>query len=254
MLHFFPISALPPLVWGETPDISFSEAIELVEENLWGRDLALVQRWRWAIDLRNIRAFWLGEPLDERGRWDEKALEEALLVRDGIPQYVADFLDKYESSEERLRWFAALTASFYREMEEEGGFFRKAFGWERRLRLVLTALRAREAGRDLVEEFQFEEASEPLVAYFLAQKDAANLSVPDEWQEVKGAFDSSVDDPEALEQAIGKIRFRQWEELIEKSPFSVAELLSYLTRLFILESSQKSGGKEIVDTLSGYGQ
>jgi hypothetical protein len=30
--------------------------------------------------------------------------------------------------------------------------------------------------------------------------------------------------------------------------------LSYLTRLFILESSQKSGGKEIVDTLSGYGQ
>lgn len=206
--------------------------------NLTPEDFRQVGYLLGPIDLYNLRAFWLGLPLDDRGNYyDGKQLEEALLVQGSFPAYVIDFLERHESTEERLRNFPSLFAESYRSGPRQWSpFLCSYFAQEREIRLVLTALRAKKMGRDLVKELQFEDPADPMVAHLLAQKDASEIIPPPEYEDLKTLFIDNSSDPNRLERALLEYRFEKIEEGEENHDFSINRVLAYLARLLLVES------------------
>ncbi len=251
--YYFIGAALPNLSIGVKPELSFKEFYEMLVANLSHSDLKKVDDLLWSIDLANIRALWLNLPLDDRGLYTPKELEEALLVREGFPNYLNDFLDQYESVEDRIRFFPALYASMYREMKEKGGFLAQYYNLEREIRLVWTALRAKQLGRDLVKELQFEDPVDPFVMAILAQKDAPDYMPPPEYEELKTLFNQNLKDPKKLHLALLEYRFKKVEQ---SGQFSMDRILSYMVQLMIVESWENLDqelGNTIVDDLSKHG-
>ncbi len=235
--YYFLISAFPPLALGQRPELTFKELKDLLILNLAPEDMLQVVLLLRPIDLYNIKALWLGEPLDERGNLGARDLEEDLLVRDSLPSYLIDYLDRYESTVDRLRYFASLYASLYRDEQPKlGGFLLKYYRFEREVRLILTALRAKVRGIDLVRELQFEDPYDPLVAEILAQKESSEYLPPREYEDLKTVFSDNRSEPRKLHRAILEYKFEKIEEMEENQDFSVDRILSYLARFIWAES------------------
>lgn len=251
--YYFLITAFPPLTIGKSPEISFKELEELLALNLSRADLDLVGELLRPIDLYNIRAFWLGLPLDDRGRIKAKEIEEELLVREGLENYVVDFLDRYESTEDRLKYFSSLYASMYQNaISRSKGFLLNYFQFDRELRLVLTGLRAKQSGRDLVRELQFEEAADPFVAEILAQKDAADFTPPRDYEELKAIFLANFTEPKELNRAILEYQFQKIEEMEEPQDFGIDRVLAYVAKFTIVESISLLNKEKGMEQMSSY--
>ncbi len=93
--YYFLAPSLPPIALRDKPDISFNELKGRLVVNLSKKDLALSQLLMRFTDICNIRNLFMEEPIDTRGTLSEKELDEALLVRAGLPDYVFDFLDQF---------------------------------------------------------------------------------------------------------------------------------------------------------------
>lgn len=235
--YYYPINSFPPVVLGVKPEISYEEVRDTLELNLSAADWEQVVWLQRPADIRNIRALWLGEPLDPKGNLDEKELGEALLIRDGLPQFVLDFLERYELEDERIRYFPSLFASLYAEgVSECRGFLHSYYVFQREMRLSLTALRAKRGGRDLARELQFEDLTDPFVALLLAQKEEAELVLPQEYEELKAIFLDNQEEPRSLYKQILQFSFARIEEMEEGHPFAMDQILGYLARLAIVES------------------
>lgn len=257
MNYYFLLTALPPLTMGVKPELSFKEVREMLRLNLTPADLHLVEKLLRPIDLYNIRALWLGLPLDEKGNFSAKDLEEELLVQGSLPSYLIEFLERYEFLPDRLRNFSSLYTSLYREeIPKLKGFLQRYYEFERELRLVLTALRAKETGRDVVRELQFEDPTDPFVAEILAQRDAPEYAPPKEFEELKGLFSDNYPDPMKLHRAILEYRFDRIWEMEESQDFGIDRILAYVARLLIVEAGtelDEAQGKLAVEQLSQYG-
>ena len=259
MLYYFVLLALPPLSFRTKPEMAFHELKELFSLNITAEDQERITTLLYSVDLYNLKAFWLGAPLKDLGNVGEKTLEEALLVKDRLPMYLLDYLDQYETTHERLRYFPALVASFYRELgEKESGFLLAYFQFERELRLILSALRAKQMGRDIVKELQFEDATDPMVAYILAQKDGAEFIPPREFESLKILFVENSRNPEKLNRAMLEYRFAKIEEMEEElPPFSMDQVLAYVAKFLVIDQwfSERDfeKGHLAVDELSKYG-
>lgn len=253
-LYYFLSLALPDLALKIAPELGFKDLEQLCGENLSASDLQKLECLLEPIDLYNMKAFWLGLPLDDRGRIKGKDLEEAMLTSDLLPEYVFDFLDRYESKNERLKNFSSLYVAMYNQ--DFGGFLGRYFRFERELRLVLLALRVKKYGKDLLKELQFEDMQDPFVMSILAQKDSSDYLPPEDYEEVKVLFLEYYIEPKKLDEALKKFRFDKILELEGIEPFSMDKILGYAARLLILESGQKMNkDKENleVEELSRYG-
>jgi hypothetical protein len=235
--YYFLLAAFPPLTLGLKPELPFKELRGLLILNLTPSDMGEVKRLLTPIDLYNIRALWLGEQLSDKGNFSAKELEEELLERDDLPAYLIDFLDRYESTQDRLRYFSSLFTSLYRDEQPNlKGFLLKYYKLERELRLVLTALRAKRSGRDLVRELQFEDPTDPLISEILAQKEALDYTPPREFEDVKNIFVENSSEPQQLHRAILEYRFNKIEEMEENQDFSIDRILAYVARLMLAEA------------------
>lgn len=258
MLYYFLVTAFPPLSLKNRPEISFAELKDLLSLNLAPLHLKKMAVLLRMIDLYNIRAFWLGQPLNDKGNFGAMDLEESLLVREDLPSFLIEYLDRYETTQERLRYFPSLYSSFFRDVEEKlRGFLEEYFTFERQQMLVLLALRAKQQGRDLVRELQFEDASDPLVAWILSQKDAPDFTVPKEFEDLKILFVEKGQDPEKLNRAILEYRLAKIEEIEERAvPYSIDQVLGYMARFLIVDSwfqLDEELGRQEVQKLSEYG-
>jgi hypothetical protein len=233
--YYFLISAFPELHLGQKTELTFNELKDLLILNLTPSDLEEVSELLRPIDLYNIRALWLGEPLDDRGNLSAKDLEEELLVRDSLPPYLIDYLNRYESMPDRLRNFASLYASLYRKSGLKG-FLQKFYRLEREIRLILTALRSKAAERDMVRELQFEDPYDPMVADILAQKEAPDYTPPREYEDLKIVFSDNRSEPQKLHLEILEYKFKKIEEMEENQDFSSGRVLSYLAKFMLAES------------------
>jgi hypothetical protein len=254
--YYFVAAALPPLVLGLKPEITFQELRDLFFVNLKPRDLKQLEYLLRLHDLNNIRALWMNLPMDPRGNFSPKELEEALLVPDLLPSYVQDFLERYESTRDRLHYFSSLYVSLFQDMEKRGkGFLKRYYQFERELRLVITALRAKQSRRDLAQELQFEDVTDPFAAEIWAQKEAAEYTPPAEYAEVQRMF-QEASEPRQLHLQLLAYKLHKIEEMEQAEPFSMDHLLGYAARLLILESWEtlnREQGLSIVEDLSKYG-
>ncbi|MDP1836617.1 MAG: DUF2764 family protein [Chlamydiales bacterium] len=253
--YYFVASLLPPLRIGNPSDISFSEFMFACEVNLHKDDLRKVQVLRRYYDLQNLRLLIakpqvdeeLEKELDYRGNMDENTLEEALVAEAGFPQYVYDFLDKYEDQKDRLAHFPALISEYFsREAADAGGgFLQRYLTFEREWRLVLAGFRAKKMGRDISAELQFENPDDDLIRQMLAQRDAETFEPPDRFRDLKEIFVEFGDDPLALHQALCEYRFAKIEEMLGTDMFSIDRILGYMAQLITvlkwLELDKKKG-------------
>src|SRR3990167_43862 len=165
MQYYFVVPSLPTLKIGIKPEMSFNEFRSFLSINLTSSDNDKLKELVMPIDISNIRALWKSLPLDGRGNLSPKELEEAILVKEGLPDFVLEYLDRYDSASDRLRYFASLYASMYRELEEKGSseFLLKYYSMERQIRIWMTGIRAKKFNRDLIREFQFEDPTDPSI-------------------------------------------------------------------------------------------
>lgn len=207
------------------------------------------------IDIENIRLFWLNRPLDLYGTLDSTSLEEALATKSGLPHYVYAFLDRYSTVEERLDHFPALVSAFFqREQETSSGFLSHFFAQERAVRLVLTALRAKKYGRDLMHELRYEDPEDDLVVQILTQKDAKSYVPPEQYESLSKIFHQYADAPLDLHKALLEQRFVMMETLIGLQIFTIDRILAYQYQLFLVHRwqwmDQREGEKAVQKLLN----
>jgi hypothetical protein len=234
--YYYVVSSFPPVALGQKSEITYDEARQTCALNLHPADWKQVVVFQRIVDVRNIRALWLREPLDLRGNFNEKDLEEALLTGEGLPAFVAAFINRYDSQEDRLRYFSSLQASLYREtVPSLEGFLGRYYQLEREIRLCLTALRSKAMHRDLVRELQFEDPSDVFIAQLLAQKDEPETILPEDYEDLKNVFLENRSEPKKLYRAILQIRLSRIEDMEAGRPFAIDQVIGYLARLSIVE-------------------
>jgi hypothetical protein len=237
--YYFVASALPALQIDLPPELEFQDFEDLLKDNLTEADLAKVWIMRFYYDIQNMRAWWKNEALDPIGNLNEVELEEALVAKEGLPDYVQDFLENYTNTESRLHHFSALPVAYFAtESKRATGFLQRYLSFEREWRLVMTAFRAKQLGRDFTSEFQFEDPDDDFVAQILAQKDAKTYTPPDEYEELKPLFEAHRNDPLGLHLALCEYRFNKIQEMFGVKVFSIDRILAYMARLIIVEKWQ----------------
>jgi hypothetical protein len=250
--YYFLVPSLPPLRLGEKPDITFERLASLLEIGLTKKDLQKTRVLRRFVDINNIRSLLLEEKIDPRGNLNEKELDEALLIKNILPQYVFDFLEQFEKAADRIRNFSGLLFLYFSmETPQAKGFLRRYLIFERECRLVLLGLRAKQLGRDVVKELQFEDLTDPFIAQILAQKDADQYEPPAEYKELKELLLSCYGDPWIENRVFAEYRFKKIDEMSEKQPFSIDQILAYMAKLMIVEyllELDEERGKWILDT------
>lgn len=250
--YYFLVPSLPPLYLRDKPDMTFEKLSSRLEISLTKSDLEKTKVLRRFIDINNIRALLLEEKIDPRGNLNEKELDEALLVKNILPEYVFDFLDQFEKASDRIRNFSGLLSLYFsKETPKASGFLKRYLTFERESRLVLLALRAKDLGRDVVKELQFEDIKDPLVAQILAQKDAPTYDPPEEYRELKERITNCRGDPWLENQVFAEYRFEKIEEMSETKFFTIDQILAYMAKLMIVEylfELDEERGKLILDT------
>ena len=253
--YYFLAASFPPLVLGEKPDITFDELTSRLSINLTKKDYEKTVVFRRFLDLSNIRALLLEDAIDSRGNLSEKELDQALLLKDGLPEYAFDFLDRFESAAEKLRFFSGLISTYFsEEILRQSGFLKDYLEFERSWRLVLLALRAKQLGIDVIAELQFEDLKDPLILGILAQKDAPTYDPPREFIDLKEKYLSCGSDPWLQYKTVAQWRFHHIEELVSKPLFSIDWILSYMARLLIVEQwndLDREKGKIILEAFVG---
>ncbi len=235
--YYFVAPSLPPLSMQDRPEITFEEFITRMRDNLTKKDFEKVQVLRRFVDICNIRALLIEEPVDPRGNLNEKELDEALLGHVLLPDYVFEYLDQFEKVADKIRNFPGLLALYFNaEIPKHKGFLRAYLTFERESRLVLVGLRAKQLGRDVVNELQFEDPTETLVAQILAQKDSDHYDPPMEYTDLKELIASSYNDPWLENKAFAEYRFKKIGEIAEGKLFTIDQILCYMAQLMILEN------------------
>lgn len=252
--YYFVGTAIPVLTFDAPPEISFEDYQTLLEDNLSERDFEKVIYVRRFFDILNLRALWRGEPFDPRGTMTPLEMGEALVNEIELPTYVFDFMEAHEKLADRLRHFPFLLSQFFKSgVVSKDPFLRTYVNFERELRLVLTAFRAKKLGRELSVEMQYEDPEEDLIAQILAQEQAETFEPPEKYQDLKVLFDKYSDEPLLLERALDEYRFDKIENMVDMSDtFSIERLLAYLVQLILVEQWFKLDavrGREIVDII-----
>lgn len=253
--YYYLATVLPKLEIEEKPDITFQEFITLLRENLTPADYNKVKRLRWFFDLQNIRAYWKGEPLEYWGNLDAVQLEDALLTRDKeeLPRYFYSFMDKYEQKQDRLNHFQEVIAQYLQtEAATNTGFLKKMRSFERNLRLVMAAFRARQLGRNLAAELQYEDPEEDIVAQLLAQSEAKAFEPPEGFYDLKPIFEAYDTNPLELQKSIVKYTFNWIDDQLEFDYFSVDFILGYMAQYILIERLMrldKEKGLKVIDQI-----
>lgn len=252
--YYFIGTSLPPLHIGEAPEISWDHLQRLLKDNLSEHDYAQTKVLRRYFDILNIRFFLKKEPLDPYGNLDLNEVEEGILGEPGaFPPYVMNYLDRYETKEDRLYHFPELVAAFFREeVESQSGFLKHYLTFERNLRLVLTAYRAKQLNRDIAKELQFENPDENLIVQLISQKDSKNFDPPEGFEDLKAILDENYASPLALQKALNEYRFKKLDEISGFNVFSFDRILAYLASYFIVEkwmALDREQGLKIVDNI-----
>lgn len=236
MKYYFVSTSLPELRLGFPPEMYFPEFVNLLKLNLTPEDYAKSVVMRRYYDMYNIRAFWKGEDFNQHGNYNENDLEEALLTRSGLPEYVYDYLDKYDKHDDRVNHFPELIAAYFREeIKKSSGFLHEYLIFEREWRLVLAGFRAKQLGRDISLELQYEDPDNEVVAQIYAQKDSKTFEPPSNYEDLKGIFEAHYQSPLELYQALCEYRFNKLEEFYGLDQFSIDRILVYMAQLIIVE-------------------
>jgi hypothetical protein len=234
--YYFFDTLLPPLQIGKAPEMSWAEFCDLARQNLSPQDLKQLEALRLWYDLQNLRQLWTELPLQPFGNLDQEGLEAAVATGTLWSPPVDDFLFAYKETDARLFHLPELLTQYLETLREKAKGFLKWLGeFERQLRLVLVALRARAQGLDLVEAFRFEDPRDPFVAFLIAQKSNERIMPPLGFEEVDRLWQHYQHEPLQLAEGLLKFKMTAIEEAFRDRRFTLDHVLGYAQRLILIE-------------------
>lgn len=249
--YYFLSSSLPQLSLTAECDLEWPEFAFLLENNLSSKDLEKVHAVRRLYDLDNLRHFWLEEPFDRFGNYSENDLEDAILTREGLPEYVYSFIEDYDTTEKRLKAFPELTVRYFQEeIKQASGFLLDYLELERSIRLVLVGVRAKMMQRDLLYEMQFEDPLDDFVQQIIAQKDAKAFEPPYGFEDLSPIVHTHKDNPTELHKGLLEYRMKRLDAHYEINLFSLDRILGYLAQYILIQKWQaldEGQGLSIID-------
>ncbi len=236
-------------------EMTFDEVVYLLKKNMSHTDYEKVKVIRRYYDIENLRRFWKDEEFDPYGNLDENEMEEALLTKNSnLPEYVYEYIEKYDDDEKRIKNFSELMGAYFREeIKKADGFLKQFLEFERDFRLTMVGFRAKERGRDVVQELQFENPYEDIIAQILAQKDAPKFEPPEQFADLKQILmDEKNNSPLHLHKDLLEYRFRKYEEMVGLDIFSTDRILAYFVEHILTEkwfALNKRRGQDIVEKI-----
>lgn len=237
--YYYLAASLGDLELETKPALELSEFLEELSIYLSAKDMRCVSVLRELIDIENIRRLLLEQKLDPRGNLSEKELDEAVLGKVDLPDYVLNFLDAFTTNQSKLEHFSALFAGYFEKHVKTGSLFLDQYlQFERELRLWISILRAQRLGLDFNHVLQFEEAKDPLVMSMLVQAGSLELRLPEPFNVVKDIYITCLDNPALLHKKIELFRLSKIDELIQDRWFQGDSILGFLAKLFIIEEWQ----------------
>src|SRR3990167_6765166 len=115
--------ALPKISLKSKPEISFEEFKFMLNINLNEKDLEKIRIFQNFIDINNLKLLWQNQEIDPRGSLNLAELEDIILMQDVLPEFVFEFIDRYDSTEDKLKYFSFLLSSYFRMIiSEYSGF------------------------------------------------------------------------------------------------------------------------------------
>lgn len=244
MRHYFLFTSLPPLDLKAKPDVSADALRQSFKLNLSEDELTTVSVIREYQDIENLFSLITDGRERDRGNFSKKELKEILETKDGLPEYFIDFFETYEGFEEQKQYFPKLFVDFFKRYQDhKQPFIRDFVRFERDLRLILLAFRAKKIHADLIRELQFEDLGDPLVMDILAKKDSPHYEFPFEYRGLKDALERVGPNPLKQEFAIVKYRFIHYGKYIEEDPFTMDALLAYFVRHDALDGYYSMSGE-----------
>lgn len=251
--YYFLLCAFPSLSIGTIPEISQEFIDQLIRANVREKDFRDVFLFRLYQDLCNLKFLWSKKPIQLGGNFQEQELESILLKKEIFPSYVFDFMEKHEDRLYRLKNFSYLISRFLQEQSDRcSGFLSFYFRFEREWKIILTALRAKNLKRDLRRELQYEDLTDPLVEFFLAQEEREVLEVPSEFEELKVLFLKHDADPIGLYRHFLEYKFQKIEEISKNYFFTKDNLLAYLAKFSLVQEwaqLSEERGKKVLESL-----
>lgn len=251
--YYFLATLLPPLKVGSPVELGSQELEFLLEQNLTPEDLELVRVLKRLIDIDNIRAVWKKQPFTPGGNIEHNELEDLLFFKEGLPEYVLDYLDTYQDKKELIENFPKILHSYFaKESTSKNSFLSHYITFQWQWKLVFTALRARDLGRDIEKEIVRENEENPFIEELRDATREKNFEPPAPYTGLKELYETRKSAPLDLYQALSEWRFEYIEELIEWENFSIERILGYVAQLEICEEwlqLDKLKGLEIVEEI-----
>lgn len=252
--YYFLVCSFPTIEIGVKPYVTFVELENYLNWNLTKRDKKTLFIFKTYLDIKNLKNIWMEREIDPRGNFDEKTFHELSLREDILPDYVVNFMKKFESVEQRIKNFSILEIGFlkYQIKNRKSNFLLSYFSFKRETKLVLTALRAKKLGRDISKELEGEDFEDSFVADILSQKDEKTYKPPKEYEELAEIYIKYQDKPKILYKAYLEYCFKRYSEFSESKPFTIDQILGYLANLILVEDYQnldQERGNLIVQSL-----
>lgn len=254
--YYFLATAIPPIRIGEPLEISYAQYKTLLDANVNDKsDHEKIVVLRRLYDIENIRRLWKGLAIEPYGNFDSVELDNALVTGIGLPDYVYAYMEEYDDKAKRLQHFPKLLSLYFStEIARSHGFLKKLLELERGWRLVLVGFRAKALGRDLLQELQYEDVNDDLIAQLVAQKDSRTFDAPIGYESLKPLFETHQEAPLELLRALFEYVYNSIEEMEGLDVFSINRLMGYMIQLILAEKwlkLDKREGLKLLDTIKG---
>ena len=251
--YYFLATLLPPLKVGTPPKLGSKELKYLLQQELTTKDLTKIATLRRLTDIENMRNIWQGNPLQSGGNYTAKELTERLFSKTGLPDYIVQYLELYDTTETRLEHFPELLHAYFKvESKSKDAFLGPYLTFEWQWRLVFVALRAKDLDRDIKYELRFEDPQDPFIAEIISQNEARTFEPPLPYTGLKALFEARKHAPLELHQALCEWRFDHIKHQISWQCFSTARILGYIAQLEICErwlELNKKKGQQLLEEM-----
>ena len=248
--YYFLATSLPDLELNSKPTVAFNELMVLFKENLSTRDWKQVELLRLYYDLINIERLLRNENFDPRANLDVNELRDVILNHEYFPEYVIEFFETFTETPVQLEHFPKMVRDYFFVESKRSSTVGKIIGFDRGLRLILTALRTFKMKADLAHELRYEDGLESDIAKLLAVKDMAALDMNGYRDLIEKLQD--LKSPVEEMQALAAFRFAFYSELQYESPFGMPYLLGFMMKLMILEDFEmqnQTAGEHVLNSI-----
>ncbi len=238
--YYYIVSSLPEISFNSKLPFTLKGMLDEYEEDL-KKEKEYIELIILYNDIRNLKELFRAKDGEEKdlylpATYSIEELKEIIKVRDGVPEFVVNFLESYETKQDYLDNFYKLEKEYFiYGSKSSNDFLSNYFQFELDFRNVISAVRARGKSTDIIK-YTAGTGDEIVLSKVKNNKSLPDFGLSGEakWVgQVVSAFDK--DDPLNLEETIDKIRFEQIDEMTLLLGFEVDKIFSYMIKLQILE-------------------